>query len=156
MANSISPQLLAQLYGQESSDPFLMLVTLSHETFSDIRLVNNSEDIVSNGLTYSAFPMRIRLGVDDGETAREVLIEFDNVGLDLIDEIRTVTTPISVKIEMILASIPNEIQTSIEDLKLRNVSYNVKTISAKLYMDSFLNVELTSEKYTPQNFPGLF
>ena len=156
MSNTLSPSLLAQLYGQTSSDPFLMLVTISHSAFSTIRLVNNTENIISNGNTFMAFPVRIVLPVDDGETAREVSMELDNVSLELIDEIRTVTTPMDVKIEMVLASDPNFVQISLEELKIRNVSYDKQRITAKLYMDDFLSTSMTSEQYTPQNFPGIF
>lgn len=155
--NTLTPELLAQLFKQESEDPFLTLVTLSHSTFpSDIRLVNNSVNITSNGNVFTAFPMKIRLPVDDGESARDFTIEFDNVSRELIEEIRSVTTAIGVKIEMILASMPDTIQMSQEDLLLSAVSYNANRISAKIVMDSFLNVEITSEKYTPTNYPGLF
>lgn len=154
--NNISPKLLAQLYGQVSSDPFLMLVTISHSSFETLYLVNNTESIVSRGITFEAFPMEITLPGDDGESSREVRIDFDNVSLELISEFRKITTPADVKVEMLLASEPDIIQLSIEDLKLRNISYNKSRISARLFMDSFLNIELTSEKYNPSNFPGLF
>lgn len=156
MSNNLSQALLAELYAQESGDPFLMLVTLSHPSFPTIYLVNNVEDIVSRGNTHIAFPMEIRLPSDDGETSREATIEFDNVSLELIDELRTVTSPMDVKIEMILASDPDTVQTSIEELKMRSVTYNKQRVSARLFMDSFLNVEMTSEKYTPQLYPGIF
>jgi hypothetical protein len=156
VSNQLSPALLAQLYAQESDVPFLMLVTLTHPSFTTIRLVNNSEDIVSNGETFTAFPMRIRLPVDDGETSREVAIEFDNVSRELIDEVRTVTSPIDVKLEMILASNPDDVQVTLDELKMRNVTYNKSVVSARLYLDSFLNVELTSERYSPKLYPGLF
>jgi hypothetical protein len=156
VSNQLSPALLAQLYAQESDVPFLMLVTLIHPSFTTIRLVNNSEDIVSNGETFTAFPMRIRLPVDDGETSREVAIEFDNVSRELIDEVRTVTSPIDVKLEMILASNPDDVQVTLDELKMRNVTYNKSVVSARLYLDSFLNVELTSERYSPKLYPGLF
>lgn len=156
MSNQLSPALLAQLYAQESDVPFLMLVTLTHSSFPPIRLVNNSENIVSNGETFTAFPMRIRLPMDDGESTREVSIEFDNVSLTLIDELRTVTTPIDVKVDMILSSNPDDIQISLDELKMRNVTYNKQIVSARLYLDSFLNVELTSERYSPKLYPGLF
>ena len=156
MSNQLSPALLAQLYAQESDVPFLMLATLTHPSFPTIRLVNNSEDIVSNGETFTAFPMRIRLPMDDGESTREVSIEFDNVSLTLIDELRTVTSPIDVKIDMILSSNPDDIQISLDELKMRNVTYNKQIVSARLYLDSFLNVELTSERYSPKLYPGLF
>lgn len=156
MANSLSPELLAQLFSQESNDPFLTLVTLSHEDFDDIRLVNNNVDIVSRGLTFTAFPMKIRFPVDDGETARDFTIEFDNVSLLLIEEIRSVTTPISVKLEMILASMPNDVQIEQDELRIQNITYNASKVSAKIILDNFLNTEMTSERYGPTNFPGLF
>lgn len=156
MANNLTNQLLAQMFGQVSDDPFLMLVTLTHEDFDPIYLVNNTVDIVSRGITYQAFPMNILLPRDDGETEREVAIEFDNVSLELVEEFRSITDPLDVKIEMLLASSPDVVQLSLEDLKLRSITYDKTKISAKLYMDSFLNTEMTSERYTPTNFPGLF
>lgn len=159
MSNQLSPQLLAQLYAQESSDPFLTLITLSHPSFpQDLRLVNNQENIVSNGNTFQAFPVRIQLPVDDGETVKEVLIEFDNVSLELIDEIRSVSSSerIGVKLEMILASLPNDIQISLEDLYILNITYNATIIQARIGLDDFLSTELTSEVYSPSNFPGIF
>ncbi len=153
----MTPELLAQLYSQESSDPFICLLTLTHPSWgSPIRLAGNSANIISNGNTYSAYPFKLVLPVDDGERSREVTIEFDNVSLELIDELRSVTTEISVKIEIVLASIPNEVQILIDDLKTQSISYDKSRIRARLYLDSFLNTEATSEKYTPSNFPGLF
>jgi len=100
-----------------------MLVTLSHDSFAqDIRLVNNTQNITSRGNVFQAFPMSIRLPVDDGETARSFTIEFDNVSLFLIEEIRQVTTQISVSIEMILASLPDDVQMAQADVVIQNIS----------------------------------
>ncbi len=157
MSNTLSNELLAQLFAQESSDPFLALITLSHSSFSsDIRLVNNTKDIISRGLTFVAFPVSLRLPVDDGERVREVSMELDNASLDLINSFRSITTQIGVKIELILASIPDQVQMSLEDLKINTISYNKTKISANLIIDNFFNTEMTSERYGPQNFPGLF
>lgn len=157
MANALSSQLLAQLYGQESNDPFLALLTLSHEDFtSDIYLVNNTVDVVSRGKTFLAFPFRFRFPVDDGETVREFSIDFDNVGLDLIPSIRSVTSEISVKLELVLASLPNDVQITQQDLKIQKIDYNATKISAKLIFDDFLNTQMTSEIYAPSSYPGLF
>lgn len=156
MANNLSPELLAQIFYQQSDDPFLTLVTLSHANFSPVRLVNNSENIISRGETFLAFPFKIRLPMDDGESVREVKLEIDNVSLELIDEIRTATTPVDVKIEMILASIPDEVQIALEELKIQSVSYNSSKITARLFMDSFLSTSMNAETYTPTNYPALF
>lgn len=119
-------------------------------------MVNNTENIISRGEEYQAFPFKFRLPVDDGETAREVSIEFDNVSLELLDEIRSASTNIDVKLEMILASIPDEVQYSIDELKIQGVNYNKSKITAQLFLDNFLNTAMTSETYTPTLYPGLF
>lgn len=157
MANQLSNELLAQLFAQESSDPFLTLVTLSHSSFdADVRLVNNSVSITSRGNVFEAFPMKIRFPIDDGETARDFQIVFDNVSLELIEKMRTVTTQIGIKIELILASMPDVVQMSQQDLFLNNITYSAQNITAKIVLDNFLNVALTSETYSPKNYPGIF
>lgn len=155
MSNQLTNDLKRQLFGQESADPFLTLVTLSHESFI-ARLVNNSKDIVSNGFIFTAFPMKIRLPLDDGESARDFSLEFDNVSLELIQNLRSVTGSIGVTIQLILASTPDTIQMEHTDLFIKTISYNAKTISARIVMDNFLAVEMTSERYTPSLYPGMF
>lgn len=156
MANQISPELLAQLYYQESSDPFLTLITMSDPSFGEVLLVNNTKNIVSRGKTFLAYPFKITLPADDGESARVVKIEMDNTSLEMIDEIRSTTKPIALKIEMILASRPDEVQLDLEELVIRNISYTKSTITATVAMDGFLQLGMDSEKYTPTLYPGLF
>jgi hypothetical protein len=156
MPNPISAQLLSQFYGASSNDPLIMLLTLTHPSFTTLRLVNNTENVTSRGDEYISFPMTIRTPSDDGETAREAIIEFDNTSLELIDELRLVTTPIDAKLEVVLFSDPDTVQISYEELKIKSITYDKNKIGARLFMDDFLNIELTSEKYTPTNYPGLF
>ena len=69
---------------------------------------------------------------------------------------RSVTGNIGVKFELILTSTPDVVQMSYEDLLIKSINYNAKTIAAKISMDSFLVTEMTSEKYTPSLYKGLF
>lgn len=158
VVRDLSNNLLAQLFAQESTDPFLTLFTMSHDDWAtDIHLVNNTENIISNGNTFYPFPVELTLPVDDGESARNVQIKFDNVSRELIDEIRSVTDRgINVAIHMVLASDPDTIEIELGELKIKAISYNETTLSAELVMDDFLNTELTEEKYTPTLYPGLF
>lgn len=157
VSRQLSNKVLAELYGKASGDPFLMLVTLSHSGFAqDVYLVDNNEEIVSRGNTYIAFPMDIILPVDDGTSERNATITFDNVSLELIDEIRTPVNPIDCKIELILASDPEIVELAYEDFKIFDVNYNKNQISARLFLDDFLNTEVSSERYAQSNFPGLF
>lgn len=153
---TLTTELKEQLFGQISNDPFIMLVTLSSDDFSTLYFANNTEEIVSRGNTYQAFPMSIILPTDDGQSVREVSISFDNVALEIIDELRSTIKPINCIVEAVLYSDPDTVQYSIEELKIRDISYNVNTIEAKLYLDDFLNTEMTSERYTPTIYPGIF
>lgn len=157
MSNTLSPEMLAQIFGQEADDCFLVLLTISHPDMPQpIRLVNNTEDVVSNGETYSAFPFKITLPADDGEKMHEVPIELDNASLELIETLRSITDPLDVNLKMILGSIPDDIQMEMGELKIGSIIYNKDRITGKMYQDNFMNSALTSEKYTPKNFPGLF
>lgn len=156
---SLTPELIAQLFAQDSGDPFLTLLTLNHPSYVEpIRLVNNTEAIVSRGNTFQPFSFNFTLPKDDGETIKEITIDFDNVSLELIQIIRSTvgSSNITVKLEMILASLPNVVQSEIEELEILSVNYNRFIVSCKLGLGDFLNVQLTSEKYTPKNFRGLF
>jgi hypothetical protein len=155
MANELSTELKAQLFAQQSDDPFLTLVTLTGTGFT-YRLVNNTRDIISNGETFTAFPMKVRLPTDDGESARDFQIEFDNSSLLLLAALRSVTEPIGCQIDMILASMPNVIQMSTSDLLIRSISYDESKVSARIVLDNFITVGMTSERYTPIAFPGMF
>lgn len=155
MPNELSAELKAQIFAQQSEDPFLTLVSLTGPGF-EYYLVNNTVDIVSNGRNFQAFPMKIRLPSDDGESSREFQIEFDNASLLLLVALRSVTSPIDCQIDMILASMPDAIQMSITDLKIRSVVYDKNKVSAKIVLDNFLSVAMTSERYTPSIYPGMF
>ena len=155
MSNQLSAELKEQLFKQESNDPFLTLVTLVAGV-QEYRLVNNTKDIVSNGKTFTAFPMKIRLPVDDGESAREFQLEFDNSSLLLIRALRSVTEPINCRIDMILASMPDVVQMTVGDLLVRSISYDDRKVTAKIVLDNFITVAMTSERYTPSLYPGLF
>lgn len=156
MANQLSPELIAQLFAQESNEVLLTLVTLSHPNFGEIHLVNNTVDITSRGQVYTAFPMSVRYPVDDGESARDFQLEMDNVSLAVISQLRGVTDFINVTIELILASMPDTVQVSQSELQILTLQYNKSRITAKVVLDNFLNTAMTSEKYGPTNFPGLF
>lgn len=153
--NDITNELNEQLLSQESGDPFLTLLTLQNGT-TVIRLVSNSSDIVSNGETFTAIPMKLTLPTDDGETARSFKIVIDNIMLDLIVLLRTVVGGVTAKVDMILASTPDVIQMSYENLALSAITYDKTSITATFSLDNFLQIAMTSEQYTPSNFPGIF
>ena len=157
MSRNLSALLRAQLNRQDSNDPLLTLVTITHEDMvTPIRIVNNTEDIVSNGVTFNKFSFSIGLPNDDGETIKQVQIAIDNTTLEFITAIRSITTPMTATVEYILASLPDIVQFSLDDLEVRSVSYDINRLRFILTVDDNMNIALTSEEYNPATYPGLF
>ena len=159
MPRSLAQPTLTQMFLQESSDPFLMLITITHPDFATIRLVNNNEDITFNGNLFTALAMKIVLPTDDGESVPKMQIALDNVPLELIDEFRSTTTPATVMIEAILASTAataTQAEITIADLAIGGIDYNNRNITANLVLNDFLNQRIPGEVYSPQYYPGMF
>ena len=62
MPRTLSNTARRALYAQETGEVFLLLLVISHPSLpAPIRVVNNSEDVVSGGFTYQRFPFELAL-----------------------------------------------------------------------------------------------
>lgn len=157
MSRDLSNNLKQELFAQESGDPFLLLIEVSHPTdFATMYFAQNTEDVVSNGNTYKAFPVEIKLPDDTEESVPTIEMTFDNVSLELIDEFRQATSDVTFKLKGVLASLPDVVEIEYNELKLTNISYNATTLNATLAIDDLLSEGLTSEKYEPTFYAGIF
>jgi hypothetical protein len=152
-----SAAFVEAVVSQNTDEVFLFLLTLSHaDLTTPIRVVNNTEDIVSNGNVYTAFPFNLVLPQDDGESLPQIVITLSNVTLEFIDEIRALNGALDVKLEVILASSPNTIEMSIDGMKTYTINYDAQNMQATCQIEDVLNMSFPSEIYLPSNFPGLF
>jgi AAA+ superfamily predicted ATPase len=145
-----------QITAREKDQAVLLLVTIFPPGFPVIRIVNNLENITSNGEVFNAFPVRIDLSIDDGKTMQTVKMTIDNVTLEMIEWLRTVTSPIPVTIQTIFSGSPDIIEQQISDLIIRNIRYNAMTIEATLMADDDLNQKVPSDTFNNYDFPGLY
>jgi hypothetical protein len=153
----LSQKLVQAVMQPNTGEVFLLLVTFNHSSFPQpIYLVNNLETITSRGKEFMPFPIDLVLPPDDGDTLPSVQITCQNASLELIDEVRSVQGPMSVTIEMVLASSPDFVEASINDLRVASAQYDKNTIQLTATVDDLLNTSFPKEKYQPGNFPGLF
>ena len=152
----LSANFISEINSQNSGDVFLWLVEASHSSFETLYLVANTEDIVSNGRTYTAFPFKLTLAPDDDGEAPIAKIDFSNVGLELVENIRSVTSPIKFKLQLVLASAPDEIEVEIEQMIGRALEYDESLISFTLTYDDILSISVPSYTYNPLEYGGLF
>lgn len=156
MARSLSSAAIASMHAQETGEVWLVLLTINHASMAQpIRVVNNTEDITSRGALFQAFPFEIILPSDDPDSPPKAIIRFDNVERTAIATIRSITSPPSVTLEVILASQPDTVEISYPNFALRNVRYDATVIEGELTFEGLYTEPITYQM-TPSRFPGLF
>lgn len=154
---AFSQRLIKAVLEPNTKEVFLFLLTFNHPSFADpIRLVNNLEDIHSRGNDYIAFPLELVLPSDDGDSLPMIEITCQNASLELIDEVRSITGSMSLKLEFILASNPDFVEFSIDDMRVAQVEYDKQILKMTCTVDDLLNTAFPKERYLPSNFGGLF
>lgn len=153
---TLSNNAQIQARARETTEAVLTLVTISPVGFSIVRLVNNTIDITSRGNVYTALPLTIQYSPDDGESLKEYQLILDNIDLDLITWVRSITTPIPVVIETVFSGDLDTVEQSVSSLSIRKVVYTSTSIKASLTVNDDLNQKIPSDSYDPLKFKGLF
>lgn len=147
----------AALAAQETDDVFLILVALTHETMSPQYFVNNTTDIVSQGIHYQAFPVDVLLPDDRDDEISRVRLTIDNIDRRVVEAVRSISSPARITISVIRAAEPDVIIDGPIACILRNVSIDALVISGDLWPhDDIQNEPIPQHAFTPANFPGMF
>lgn len=158
MAKSYSANFKSTLAEVSANEAPLILLEIYHaELPTPVRVVNDSQDIISNGNTYVAFPFKCVLPDDfEGQTSRARL-SIANVGKDLMYWIETTNggKGSTCTFKQILRSVPNTIEWSIT-MSLFNVNVTMQEISAELGFENMFAKPAIRMQYRPDNSPGVF
>jgi hypothetical protein len=147
----------AQLYAQHATQAFLHLVTIDHDDLAaPIRVTDNLTDIVSNGVTFTAFPMRVVLPPDVPAEMPQVDLIIDAVDRSIITAVRSIATPPSVTINVIMASTPDVIECGPLMYEAIGVDYNATEVRLRLEVERILSEPYPCNLFTPSNAPLLF
>jgi hypothetical protein len=123
---------------------------------STLRVVANTEDVISRGMVFQATHFEINLPNDDGETFPYVELKIANVDGLLIQAIRAFRNPPEMTLEIVLSDMPDLVERKVDFLRLSSCEFNALTISGKLSVESSLTNRFPSYDYNPSAFPGLF
>jgi hypothetical protein len=126
------------------------------ESSTVLHVVNNLENVTSRGIEYTAFPYEIVLPPDDGTAPSSVKVKTYNCGKELMEILRGTLDPPRVKLELVLSSDTDVVEKTIDFMVLRNLSYDVESVSFDLASSSIFARKTCSAKYTQGEFPGLF
>ncbi len=160
MARTLSSLMKSAANAQETEEVLLALVTITHTQIlgGPLRLVQDMQNLTSNGNVYTAFPFQVTLPEDNDEGVPRVSLIIDNVSQEIMAALKTLppNQPPTVTVDLVLASQPNTVEFSIPNLTLRNVSADMLTIEGDLRMDEEDLIPFPEGSLTPQDFPGLF
>lgn len=134
---------------------FLMTIT-DPESSTILHVVNNLENVTSRGVEYTAFPFEVTLPPDDGTAPAAVKVTTFNVGKELMEILRGTLDPPRVKLELVLSGDTDVVEKTIDFMVLRNLSYDVESVTFDLASSSIFARKTCSGKYTQGEFPGLF
>jgi hypothetical protein len=157
MPRSLSATLQSAANAQETTEVFLALLKIDHDDLTTPeRLVNNTVDIVSNGDTYTAYPFEIMLPDADPERPPEITVAIDNVAQDLIAALRSVSSPLSFELSVVLASDPDTVEIGPLALEMTFADWDAGVIRGRVAYPELLGEPYPADTFNPADYPGVF
>ncbi len=134
------------------------LLEITHSALAQpVRVVNDNQDLVSNGNTYTAIAFRISLPDDLAGQIPRARLSIDNVGRELTQWLDASSggRGAQVRLMQVMRDTPDVIEYDVT-LDLLNVRQTPLEISGELGFQNVLNLAASAISYRPDNTPALF
>jgi len=153
----VSTNFRRTLFAQDDDNGALLLVTLSHALLAQpIRVALNTENVISRGNTFIAYPFHITKPEVGSDRAPRARITIDNVDRQIAVAVRTIQTPLDVLIETVAFDDVNTVEESLDGFKLSNVQLNVTSVTGDLVLEDLSLSPYPYGRFTPGQFRGMF
>lgn len=140
----MTPEAVRELKSQNSETPWLVLMTVSHPSMPyPLRMTSDGVPTISRGETYVPYAFQITWPDDREGTVPIAQLMVDNTSQEIIAALRSISTAPKITFDIIRSSNPDIVERSVSGLELRNITYNVGTISG----------QLTAEDWATEEFP---
>jgi hypothetical protein len=157
MSRSLSTLARQSLYGAETGEVWLLLLTIDHDDLAaPIRVVNNMENVTSNGEVYTAFPFTLTLPGEQEDQPPRLRLAIDNVDRTIVASVRGLSSAPTVQLDVCLASQPDTIEASFPGFTLRQAGYDHLVVEGDLTLEELVTEPFPEGSFTPQFFPGLY
>ena len=157
MSRVLSQAARQAVNAQEAEQVFLLLLTIDHaDLVEPIRVVNNTEDVTSRGDLFVGYPFEIALPDEDPDSVARVTLRIDNIDRQIVQPLRAIPAPLSVALEVVLASSPDTVEAGPFNMTLVAAEYDALAIAGELAFEDVLNEPFPGHSYVPSEYPGLF
>lgn len=144
--------------GATSGEAPVYLLEITHAQLDvPIRVVNDTQDLTSNGDLYVAFAFRVSMPDDVDKSLPRVQLSLDNIGRELTQwlEVSNGGKGALVRLMQVMRNAPDVIEYEIT-IDLLTVSQTVPQVSGTLGYEDLLNTPGLKVAYRPENTPGIF
>ena len=83
-------------------------------------------------------------------------IEIDNIHRAYTETIRSVYTPVTCRVDIVMDNALDTIDASWPEFQLVNITYNATTITGTLRLETLESEPFPAGAFVPSYFPGLF
>jgi len=137
--------------------PFVLLEISHSELSSPVRVINDTQDLTSNGNLYIGCPFRALMPDDFENQLPKASIAIDNVSKDLMYWIEQSggAKGSTVRFMQVMRSRPDLIEWEIT-INLYNISCTPKEITGELGYENLFTKPAVSMQYRNSNSPGIF
>lgn len=169
MSRALSSAAWESIAGQETDKVWAILLTIEHDDLdAPIRVTDDpkeriqvTDDEVVYGLTsrgedYIALPFSIALPEDTDEEVPSVQLRIDNIDRRIVDAVRSISSPPTVTLEVVLSDSPDTVEYGPVELTLTNCTFDAFEVKGQLQQEDLLNDRYPSTQYLPSNYPALF
>lgn len=157
MPRPLSAPALNAIFARSTSEIFLTLLAISlGEGLPTLRLVNDLENVTSNGDQYTAFGFTMKMPHQTGERMSKVKISIDNTTGQFTEAFRTVTHSLDVVMSIILRSSPDTIEAGPFAFKLRNLDRDQSFITGECVHEPIHEDGWPQMVMGLPDWPGLF
>lgn len=167
---TLTPAMINALTGAQTSEVFIILVAITHTDLgsSPDQTIRFSSDpttrhtttplvykTVSRGDDYYFIPMAVTLPNDSDGAPSTAQLSISNVGRDLIELLRSVSSPAQVTLELVLASDPDEVGFELPVLDMTSANWDKDTVSLTLTIEALDREPYPAGSFDPASFPAL-
>ena len=154
---SLSSDAVIQVSENHSEEALLWLMTIeSNELDTPLYLVNNNEEIISNGITYEPFPFEVGLPPDDGGKPQNLTLKTYNLAPELMDVIRQPIEPPTVRLDLVSTADLDFVEKSIGFLSVAAATYDALEVTFQLSAGGWAGRKTLNNIYNQAEFPALF
>lgn len=138
--------------------PLVFMVVTHSALGAPIRIVNDNQDWVSGGNTYTAFPFEVIPPNQGGGQIPSATVRIDNTGRDLMGFLESAEGGRGAKVRFFVTarSTPDVIEQDFNHFDLLSTNTTNSAVEFKIGWESPLSRPASLRRFDPATAPGLF